>query len=86
MKNERYYWFRRLKVLCMWVLDLESPDIVLENKGEGAIIYARRAQAVVPSHYVTQSGNVPECALVRAWPSLFNNDVSIGGYDSNRRL
>ena len=41
MKNETYYWFHRLEMLRVWVLDLESTNIILKNECEGPVVYAQ---------------------------------------------
>jgi len=41
MKNEAHYWFDRLKMLGVWVLDLESTNIILKNECEGPVVYAQ---------------------------------------------
>ena len=41
MKNETHYWFHRLKTLRVWVLDLESTNIILKNECEGAVVYVQ---------------------------------------------
>ncbi len=86
MKNNTYYRFCRLKMLCVGVLNLEPTDIILEEEGESAIIYQDVRRVTDPSYCDAPSGNPPECAPARAWTSSFNCDVLIGGYESNRRL
>src|SRR5258707_12770360 len=81
MRNETHYWLCRLKILCMWVLDLEPTNVILKKEGDGAIIYP--SPGMITSRCQVQNGNTPECAPARDWPS-FNSDVLIGGYDSVR--
>jgi hypothetical protein len=66
MKKDTYYRLCRLKMLCVGVLNFEPTNIILEDEGESAVIYARRVNVYSFPLRRSETGthrNVPRCGL-----------------------